>query len=133
MGKSTVCKGVRIRIPDRTGVLGEILSPLAEAKVNIEAFHGYAAGNEANLFLVPDEPDYSKMLTTLRKNNVSYDEMSLVGVELDNKPGQAAWATSTLSNAGINIEECFSSTYTNARTRAFFSTDQNEKAVKILG
>jgi len=133
MPKPILTRAVRVTAPDRTGALKEVLTPIAESKVNLEAFQAFTTGGRASFFLVPEPPAYTAMITTLRKGNVTFEEVECVGVELENRPGQAGWATNALATADINIEACFSSTLPNARTRAFFVTNDNPGAVKALG
>jgi hypothetical protein len=86
---------------NRPGEFARVAETIATRGINIEAF-GLGYGNKGALaFLGYDEKG---IRSALNADGVTYKEIPLVTIWLEDKPGQVAWAAKSLGDAGVNIE-----------------------------
>lgn len=86
---------------NQPGELARHAEAIAKQGVNIECLSLAYGSRAATAFLSPDEKTLGSALKGL---GVSYREVPILTIWLENKPGQVAWAARQLADAGVNIE-----------------------------
>ena len=88
-------------VANRPGELARVSDVAAQHAINIEAFClGY--GNRGiTAFLTPDEKGLKSVLTS---EGISYKEIPLLTIWLEDKPGTTHLVAKRLADAGVNIE-----------------------------
>ena len=90
-----------VEATNRPGELARVANLIAEKGINIEAFSlGYGT-HGALAFLGHDEKGLKSALTA---EGITFKEVPLLTIWLDDKPGTVAKAASRLADAGVNIE-----------------------------
>jgi hypothetical protein len=112
-------KELKIRVPDRPGMLGEIAAALAEKKVNLRAVNAWVEGSEGVVRLVADKTGAAKRV--LASRGWTPEEHEVLEVEVPDKPGALAALSQKLGAAGVNI------------THVFLGTAGARKATLFLG
>ena len=98
-------KQLTVSLENRPGALAEVARVLADAKVNIVALLGSAAGTQGSAQLVLDNIGNAKK--ALNKAGTSYTEGTLEQFELSNKPGALAEAAEKLAKKWMNIDSAY--------------------------
>jgi hypothetical protein len=124
-------KQVTVFLENKPGRLAQILSALAQAKVNIIALTVMDRHEHGVLRLVTeDEAATRKILQDL---NLQCAESDVLAVELRNQPGALAHVCETLAAGHINIDYAYcSSGGRNGKVYGIFKVANVEKAQRIL-
>jgi hypothetical protein len=112
-------KELKIRVPDRPGMLGEVAGALAEKKINLVAVNAWIEGTEGVIRLVADKTAAAKKALTA--HGWSVEEHDVIELELADKPGTLAEKAMKLGAAGVNI------------THVMVGTGAARKATVFLG
>lgn len=112
-------KELKIRVPDRPGMLGEIATALGAKKVNLRAVNAWVEGAEGVVRIVTDKTAAAKKI--LASKGWQAEEHDVLEVELADKPGALGDLATKLGNAGVNI------------THVFVGTGGARKATVFLG
>ncbi len=125
-------KEIWVTTSNEVGTLAKLTAPLSEAKVNVWAMCAYGEGNTGTFMFITD--NYDKTTDLLAKAGYTTTTKDVVVTELEDKPGTTWNTAQTLATAGININYYYVTTSgTNNTTRVIFNTDNNEKALTLLG
>ena len=90
-----------VEATNRPGELARVANAIAEKGINIEAFSlGYGT-HGALAFLGHDEKGLKSALTAA---GITFKEIPLLTISLEDKPGTVAKTASRLADAGVNIE-----------------------------
>jgi hypothetical protein len=90
-----------VEAANRPGEFARVAETIATRGINVEAFClGYGNKGVA-AFLASDE---KQVRTVLESGGFTYREVPLLTIQLEDKPGQVAWAGKRLADAGVNIE-----------------------------
>ena len=90
-----------VEAANRPGELARVANTIAEKGINVEAFSlGYGI-HGALAFLAHDEEGLKSALSA---EGITYKEVPLLTIWLEDKPGTVAKAASLLADAGVNIE-----------------------------
>jgi hypothetical protein len=131
MAKAKKVKQVSFMMPDRAGLLWEITTALANAKVNISAICAYGMQNEATFMLTADS--MAKAKKALMKLGVAgLKEEDVFTVEMSNKPGELQKVAKKLADAGINILYMYGTTTTGRSATGVFATSDDAQAIKLI-
>ncbi len=130
-----------IRVPDRPGIAYQILSPLAEADINVDMIIQNASidGHTDFTFTVP-KSELTKarelveeVIPKIDARELSTDDgivkISAVGLGIKNCPGVAARMFQTLADEGINIQMISTS---DIRLSCVIEAKYGELAVRVL-
>jgi len=90
-----------VEAANRPGELARVTELIAGRGINIEAFSLGYGSNGALAFLSHDEKG---LRGALDGTGITYKEVPLLTIWLEDKPGQVAWAARQLADAGVNIE-----------------------------
>lgn len=130
MAKATKVKQLSFSMPDRVGLLSEVTTALAGAKVNISALCAYGWENNACFSLTGDSP--AKAKRALAPLGVVLEEEEVVRVEMPNRVGELQKVAKKLADAGINIEYVYGTTSAGKTSACLFKTSDDPKAVKLI-
>src|SRR4030042_4599792 len=102
MTRARKVKEISFTMPNKVGLLSEVTTAVARAKVNITAICAYAMENSALFMLTADSN--AKAKKALASLGVGIEERDVVEVEMANKPGELQKVAKKIADAGINIE-----------------------------
>jgi hypothetical protein len=106
-------KELTVQLENRPGALAYVAKVLADAKVNVVALLGTAAGAQGSLQVVVD--NIKKAKKALGGAGISYTEGRLEKYELANTPGALAQLAGKLAKKGINIERAYATAHKRAK------------------
>lgn len=126
----------RIMIPaaNQPGALTAITRLLAEGDVDIrsldaEESEGHGADSVIQLVAEP----YDLALTLLREAGYSAVTEDAILIRVQDQPGSLARVAARLSDAGVNVRSLHILYRKNCESLVSLVTDNNEKAVKVVG
>ncbi len=123
-------KELKIRVPDRPGMLGEIASALGEKKINIRAVNAWVEGAEGVVRLVVDKAPAARKALAAR--GWTPEERDVVELELADRPGALGAAAKALGEAGVNIEHVFVGVGGGRKATVFLAVSDAAAAAKAL-
>ncbi|MBI2981152.1 MAG: hypothetical protein HYY44_02440 [Deltaproteobacteria bacterium] len=123
-------KAVRVRCAQEVGQLAQVLAPLAEARVNIEAISAVTVNDEGYLQVVTD--NNRKAIELWRKAGLVADEVDVIEVVIPNKAGELATVTAKLRSAKIDIRSCYASAPRGDNSVVWLSTSDNREALRKI-
>ena len=86
MAKARIAKEVSFTMPNKVGLLSEVTTAIARAKINITAICAYSMGNTAYFMLTTDSNTKAKR--ALEPMGVLIEERDVVEIEVSDKPGE---------------------------------------------
>jgi hypothetical protein len=90
-----------VEAPNRPGELARIAETIAAHGVNIEAYSLGIGTSGGAAFLSHDEQGLRSALTS---DGITFKEVPLLTIWLEDRPGTLATATRRLADAGVNVE-----------------------------
>jgi hypothetical protein len=115
---------------NKVGLLSEIGTALAGAKVNITAICAYGMENKAYFMLLTESnAKAKKALSPLR---VEIEEEDVITVEIPNKVGELQKVAKKIADAGIDIYYMYGTVGTGKTSVCVFKTANNNKAIKEI-
>jgi hypothetical protein len=121
-------KELKIRVPDRPGMLGEVALALSEKKVNLRAVNAWVEGGEGVLRMVVDQVATARKVLGAR--GWKAEEQEVLEVELPDKPGTLAALAAALGKAGVNITHVFVGTAGARKATVFMGVSDLKAALK---
>lgn len=116
---------------NKPGVLAQVISAIAEAKVNVEAMTVVDAHEHGVMRLVVDRPE--NVRPVLAKLNLPTHESEVLAVELGNHAGALATVLRTLAQEHIDIDYAYvTAGAPGGKTTGILHVSQPAKAVKLL-
>jgi hypothetical protein len=123
-------KALKVKVPDRAGVLGEITSALGWKSINVRAMHGYVEQGEGVVCLVVDRlAPANRALVAL---GLQPTQEEVLEVELANKPGALGEVSKKLGDAGVNIKYVFAGPGGARKATVFLAVSDMQAALKVL-
>ncbi len=130
MAKAKKVKQLSFMMPDRAGLLSEVTTALADAKVNINAICAYGMQGEANfMFTTNSNAKAKKALAPL---GAEIKEGDVISVEMSNKPGELKKMAKKISDAGINILYLYGTTTAGRTATSILVTSDDALAIKSI-
>jgi len=123
-------KALKVKVPDRPGVLGEIASALGSKGINLLAVHGYAEQGQGVLCLVVDK--LAPATKVLAGRGLKPEEEEVLEVQLADKPGTMGDVAKLLGDAGINIRYVFVGTARGRKVTVYLAVSDVPAALEIL-
>jgi len=125
-------KQFSIFMVNKPGVLAQILTEFARAKINITALTVVDSAEHGVLRIVCESAD--KMREALNQINMQFNETEVFCVTIDNRPGAFAAVTEKLAKAHINISYAYCTAGAKGgKTTAVIKVADVKKAIKVLG
>jgi hypothetical protein len=126
MAKAKKTKEISFTMPDKVGLLSEVTTAIAGARVNIAAICAYAMENSAYFMLTADST--AKAKKALAPLGVAIDERDVVEVEIPNKPGELQ----KIADAGIDIEYMYATAGKGKTATCVLKTADDQKAMRVI-
>lgn len=124
-------KQLTVFLENKPGRLAQILSSLAQAKINIVALAVMDRQDQGVLRLVTDNDAATrKLLQGMNQQSATHD---VLAVELRNQPGALAHVCETLAGGHINVDYAYcSSGGRNGKVYGIFKVSNLDKAQRVL-
>jgi len=98
-------KEFRVTVPNRPGVLKDLLEYLAAKGINLKSVASVPEAEKAVVALVPYDPELTR--ESLQERRIEFEEADLLFVDLLDEPGQLAKVARIVADAGANIESIY--------------------------
>lgn len=116
---------------NKPGVLAQVVTALAKAKVNVVALTLVDSSEHGVLRLVCEQPDRAREV--IGRAHDYFTETEVLALKLTNEPGAFAGAAQKLADAHINITYAYcTGGAAGGRTTAIFKVADLNKAVRVL-
>ncbi len=124
-------KQLSVFLENEPGRLVKVTRILEDAGIDIRALTVAETADFGILRIIVDDPD--KAHGILKENNVAVASDSVLGVEVDDKPGGLRVIAEILAEGEVNIEYVYAFA-TRSRGKAFIvlRVDDRERAVEVL-
>jgi len=129
MAKARKVKEIRLLMLDKVGLLSEVTTAIAKAKVNINTICAYAMENHA--FFMLTTSSHAKAKKALAPLGFGIEEKDVIQVEVPNKPGELQKVAEKIADAGIDIEYMYATTG-GGKATCVFKTSDDQKAMKVI-
>lgn len=130
MARALKTKQLSFTMPDKAGLLLEVTSALAGAKVSISAICAYGMDNKAYFMLTTDSN--AKARKALAKLAGRIDEEDVISIEMPDRLGELQKAAKKIADAGINIIYMYGTTGAGRYSTCIFKTSDDKKAIKAI-
>lgn len=130
MAKAMKAKQLSFSLPNRPGLLSEVSSAIAGAKVNVTAICAYEMGQTA--YFVMNVDSNAKAKKALAAIGADVREEDVVVVEMPNRIGELEKVARKIADAGINIEYVYGTTSTGKTSTCIFKTADNKKVIRVV-
>ena len=129
MAKARKVKEIRLFMLDKIGLLSEVTTAIAKAKVNINTICAYAMENHA--FFMLTTSSHAKAKKALAPLGFGIEEKDVIQVEVPNKPGELQKVAEKIADAGIDIEYMYATTG-GGKATCVLKTADDQKAMKVI-
>jgi len=130
MAKAKKVKQLSLTMSNKVGLLSEIGTALAGAKVNITAICAYGMENKAYFMLVTESN--AKAKKALSPLEVKIEEEDVITVEMPNKVGELQKVAEKIADAGIDIYYMYGTAGTGKSSICVFKTADDTKAIRVI-
>jgi len=130
MAKAKKSKQLSFSMPDKVGLLSEISTAIAKAKVNIVGGCAYGMEGKAYFMMITDSN--AKAKKTLAPLGVEFTEDDVISVEMPNKVGELQKVAKKIADAGINIHFMYGTAGAGKSSICVFKTADDKKAIKVI-
>ena len=125
-------KQFSIFMVNKPGIMAQILSEFARAKINITALTVMDSVEHGVLRIVPESAD--KMRDVLNHINMQFNETEVLCITIDNRAGAFAAIAEKLAKAHINIAYAYvTAGAKGGKTTAVLKVADVKKAMKVIG
>ena len=129
MARARKVKEIRLFMLDKVGLLSEVTTAIAKAKVNINTICAYAMENHA--FFMLTTSSHAKAKKALAPLGFGIEEKDVIQVEVPNKPGELQKVAKKIADAGVDIEYMYATTG-GSKAICIFKTADDQKAMKVI-
>ena len=130
MAKARKVKEISFEMPDKVGLLSEVTTAIAKAKVNITAICAYAMENSATFMLTTDSN--AKAKKALAPLGVTIEEVDVVEVDVSNKSGELQKVAKKITDGGIDIQYMYATAGKGKTATCIFKTADDSKTIKVI-
>lgn len=123
-------KALIVRVEDRPGVLGEVMSALGAKKINVRAVHGGNEEGQGIIRLVADK--FAAAKKVLASRGWTPQEEEVLEVEVSDRPGALGSVAQRLGDAGVNIKYVFVGPGGARKATVFLAVSDLKAALKAL-
>ena len=123
-------KALIVRVEDRPGVLGEVMSALGAKKINVRAVHGGNEEGQGIIRLVADK--FAAAKKVLASGGWTPQEEEVLEVEVSDRPGALGSVAQRLGDAGVNIKYVFVGPGGARKATVFLAVSDLKAALKAL-
>lgn len=124
-------KQISLFAENKPGRLASVSDKFKDASINIRAFTIAEAGDFGIIRMVVDDPDLAHKV--LHDSGFTVSETNVLGVEMEDVPGQLGMIAEALGEKDINIDYAYA--FVTRTEKAFLIVRVNDirGAVKVLG
>jgi len=115
---------------NRVGLLSEVTTAIARAKVNINAICAYGMEGTGHFLLTTNSN--AKAKKALVPLGVAIEERDVLGVEMADKPGALQKVAKKIADAGIDIVYMYATAGSGRQVTCVFLTSDNTKAIQAI-
>ncbi|MCL4477381.1 MAG: hypothetical protein M1508_14365 [Nitrospirae bacterium] len=130
MAKAKRVKQLSFTLSTRAGLLSDVTSAIAKAKVNITAICAYEMAKNAYFMLTADSAARAKKCLAFLK--IGIEEEEVVVVEMPNKVGELQKVAKKIADAGINIDYMYGTAAAGKSSTCVFKTSDDKKAIRAI-
>ena len=130
MTKARKVKEISFTMPNKVGLLSEVTTAIARARINITALCAYAMENSATFMLTTNSN--AKAKKALAPLGAAIEERDVVEVEMPNKPGELQKVATRIADAGIDIEYMYATAGKGKTATCLFKTTDDQKTIKVI-
>lgn len=123
-------KSLTLVADDRVGLIMEIATILAQAKVNIETVNADAHAGKAIVVMTLSDADKGKRV--LEDAGYKVESKGAMVIELDDRPGELGRVTALLSREGISIHGVHTIAKDGKKTVLSLHVSDQKKAAALL-
>lgn len=120
-----------IELSNRPGSLASITEEIAQRGINITNVVGATCGGSGSLGLITNDEAGTK--TILDSGSITYRQIDLVSIALEDKPGTLAAAAKSLADAGVNIDLLLPTGMEGGKISLALGVDNASAAQQALG
>jgi len=129
MARARKVKEIRLFMLDKVGLLSEVTTAIAKAKVNINTICAYAMENHAYFMLTTSS--HARAKKALAPFGFGMEEKDVIQVEIPNKLGELQKVAEKIADAGVGIEYMYATTG-GGKATCVFKTADDQKAMKVI-
>ncbi len=130
MAKAKRVKQLSFTLSTRAGLLSDVTSAIAKAKVNITAICAYEMAKNAYFMLTADSAARARKCLAFLK--IGLEEEEMVVVEMPNKAGELQKVAKKIADAGINIDYMYGTAAAGKSSTCVFKTSDDKKAIRAI-
>ncbi len=124
-------KQLSIFVENKAGRLAEITKTISASGIDIRAISVADTSDFGILRLIVDNPD--KAVESLRAANMTVSLTEVIGVGIQDKPGEFAGVMALLAKAGVTIEYLYAFiSRDKGKASVILRVDDNDKAIGVL-
>lgn len=121
---------LQVITPNEPGILGRVLSTLANAGINLIALCAQAQGEKGLFYLITSDNNLAQKC--LRSLGYKVKVEKVITCEICDRVGAGAEIGALLGNAAIDIDYCYGTSAGLGKALLVFKTRQHKKALKTL-
>lgn len=129
MAKAVKSKQLIFSLPNKIGLLAEVATALAAAKVNIEAICAYERGYGYFMMVTDNNAKAKKVISKMGAEVHIEDVMAL---EVPNRVGQLEKVSKKIADAGIDIHFIYGSPGKGKTAVLVLKTGDDKKTMKLI-
>lgn len=130
MAKAKRSKQLSLTMPNRVGLLSEVSTAIAGAKVNINAICAYEMEEKAYFMLLTESNAKAKKALSPLGGEIA--EEDVITVEMPNKEGELQKVAKKIADAGIDINYMYGTAGPGKSSICVFKTADDKKAIKVI-
>lgn len=130
MAKAKRVKQLSFTLSTRAGLLSDVTSAIAKAKVNITAICAYEMAKNAYFMLTADSAARARKCLAFLK--IGLEEEEVVVVEMPNKAEELQKVAKKIADAGINIDYMYGTAAAGKSSTCVFKTSDDKKAIRAI-
>ncbi len=130
MAKARKGKEISFTMPNKVGLLSEVTTAIARAKVNISSICAYEMEDSGYFMLTADSN--AKAKKALASLGVEIEENDVVEVEMTNRPGELQKVAKKIADADIDVEYMYATAGKGKTATCVFKTADDKKVIKVI-
>ncbi len=129
MARAKKVKQLSFTLPTRAGLLSDVTSAVADAKVNITAICAYEMAKNAYFMLATDSAAKARKSLAFLRIGIEIED---VVVKMPNKAGELRKVAKRIADAGLNIDYMYGTAAAGKSSMCVFKTSDDKKMVKVI-
>jgi len=127
----TMCRELFVRSGQEIGTGGRLFSKLLALGINVVAFSGWTAEQEARFCIIVDGDEKSAQQALEAEGYIVLQRTAL-SIDLANRPGSLVALLKTLADNNLDVAYSYATSTQHNRTRVVLQTSDNEMARHLI-